>query len=56
MTLTIEVTSCKDCPCRHCVREHGGSFYYCAHYEAPKGYDRIIDNLEVLPNWCPIKD
>ena len=56
MKLTIDVTDCRDCPCKHHHYGHGENFDYCSHPEGPKGYDNIINDIKVIPRWCPISD
>lgn len=56
MKLTIEVKDCHDCPCRKNHYGHGENFEFCSHPESPRGYDNIIQNIDVIPIWCPISE
>ena len=57
MKLEIEVKSCFDCPMRNHEYGQGGSYDYCSHKDAPRGYGNVLGRpFTVVPEWCPIKD
>ena len=46
--------SCRECPLKIIVPDHGSSFPACSHPEAPSGYGNVLmgKNLD-FPEWCP---
>lgn len=58
LDLHYEVDGCYNCPMKRNHYGHGENWDYCAHDDAPEGYDKIIDMRLVTgrtkPEWCPI--
>lgn len=58
MRITIDVTDCRDCPCRKNQGALGMNWEYCTHKKAPKNYKSILwsngsEKFEAIPSWCP---
>ena len=53
--LVLDVRSCGDCPLLRTHRGHGEGFDYCSHKDhGRKGYEDIIHNKALIPDWCPL--
>ena len=47
----IKIKSCKECPNKlYALNFIGKERYIC------NIFDKIIENIEIIPSWCPLED
>ena len=59
ITMTYDVTDCRDCPFANSYYGHGECWEECTHKENGRGaYEDILwgcqQSFAVVPEWCPI--